>query len=214
VRSAVALMAVVAPLVGCGNEQSERGAASPRVAFERFVTAVVQGDEAAGDQVSRELDEDERESYVRAAREDIAAWGRDYRIIFDHVVEDGVAVVAAEAENHPGPGAYVSVLVNDGGTWFIEPNRLDLIYGVSATGGTAVAKPNVDFQVNIAGRDWHPAGRLWLDGNEVRLSHEHGPARHRFAAGIRRLHKRLYSAVAFARVGDRRAAIAWTFRAA
>ncbi len=212
-RSAIALAAALAALAGCGNEQSERGAASPRVAFERFVAAVVQGDEAAGDQVSRKLDEDERESYVRAASEDIEAWGRDYRIIFDHVVEDGVAVVAAEGENHPRPGAYVSVLVNDGGTWFVEPNRLDLIYGVSATGGTEAAKPNVDFHVNIAGRDWHPAGRLWLDGSEVRLTHEHGPARHRFAAGIRRLHKRLYSAIAFARVGDRRAAIAWKFRA-
>jgi hypothetical protein len=99
VRSALVLGALLAALAGCGDEQSEGGAASPRVAFERFVTAVVRGDEAAGDQVSRDLDDDER-----AAHADIEAWGRDYRIIFDHVVEDGVAVVAAEGRNHPRPG--------------------------------------------------------------------------------------------------------------
>jgi hypothetical protein len=215
VRSAVALAAALLVLSGCGYEEDGSVAASPRETFELFVTAVVEGDAAAaGDLVSRELDEAERRSYIGAARRGIEPWGRGYRIIFEQVVGEAVAVVAAQGESHPGPGAYASVLVKDGDAWFVEPNRLQLVYGVSSGGGTAAAKPNVDFQVIVAGQDWRPEGRLWLDGNEVRLRHEPDAAMHRFAARVRRLHKRFYSAVAFARVDDRRGAIAWMFRAA
>jgi hypothetical protein len=205
-RAFAAALALVA-LAGCGGGGKEAGAASPREAFELFTARAAKGDSGATDFVTRELDEDDRESFARAVRADVEPLLRGSRIIFDRRLGDDVAVVAAQGEKHPEPGAYALVLARDGERWFVEPNRLDLVYGASAVNGTAARKPVVDFRVNAQQR---PTGRMWLDDQEVRLRVE--PPR-TFRAGVRLLEQRLYSTVAFAQVGDRRGAIAWTFRA-
>ena len=196
---------------GCG-EEDEPGAKSPRLAFELFVTGVLEDEAVAVDLVSRDLDEEERESFVRAARSDVEPLGRGYRIVFDRRVSDRVAIVAAQGESHPHPGAHAFVVVRDGETWFVEPNRADLVYGVSAVRGTTARRPVVDFQLNMSGEHRRPRGRLWLDDREVRLREGPDAQLHTFRADVRLLERRMYSAVAYAEVGGRRGAIAWTFR--
>ncbi len=161
--------------------------------------------------MSHDLDEKDRESFARAARTDVGPLRRGYRIIFDRRLSDDVAVVAAQADRHSGPGAKAFVLVRDGDAWFVAPNFAQLVYGESAVGGTSAAKPVVDFQVLTSGE--RPRGRLWLDDQEVRVREEPDPTSPTFRADIGRLERRLYSVVAFAEVGDRRGAIAWTFHA-
>lgn len=199
-------LALVA-LAGCGGGGAEAGAASPRAAFELFTARAAKGDSGATDLVTRKLDEDDRESFARAVRSDVEPLLRGPRVIFDRRLSDDLAVVAAQGESHPGPGAYALVLVRDGESWFVEPNRLDLVYGASAVNGTSARKPVVDFRVNAEQR---PRGRMWLDDQEVRIRED--PPR-TFRAGVRLLEERLYSTVAFAQAGDRRGAVAWTFRA-
>jgi hypothetical protein len=206
VRRAVAV-AAVAVLAGCGEDAPRAG--SPREAFRSFVTSVADRDSSAPDLVSRRLDENQREGFVAAKREDIAPWARDYRIIVDEQLGDEVAVVAAQGREHPGPGAYATVLVRDDDMWLVEPSLVDLIYGSSAISGTSAARPIVDFEVNELGGEVEEV-RMWIDGREVRLRRDH---EYRFLADIRRLQKRLYSVVALAKVGDETGAIAWTFKA-
>jgi hypothetical protein len=207
VRRAVVLLAALL-LAGCGKTDDEPGAASPRETFELFVTAVNEGSPDSADLVTRRLDEETRKKFVDAVREDVKPLGRIHRVILEEVVGEKFAVVAAQGEEHPGPGAFASTLVRDGERWLIEPRGLDLVYGTSALADTPAAKPVVDFQVNTT--DGDVQARMWIDGNEVRLRKQAGGT---YVAGIKRLMPRLYSVVAFARVGDRVGAIAWTFTA-
>ena len=197
----------LAALAGCGGGGTEAGAASPRAAFELFTARAAEGDSGAADLVTRKLDEDDRESFARAVRSDVEPLLRGSRVIFDRRLSDDLAVVAAQGDGHPGPGAYALVLVRDGERWLVEPNRLDLVSGASAVNGTSARRPVVDFRVNAEQR---PRGRMWLDDREVRV-HEDPPRT--FRAGVRQLEERVYTTVAFAQKGDRRGAVAWTFRA-
>jgi hypothetical protein len=211
VRRALAV-AAAAVLTGCGKDTPP--AESPREAFRSFVMSVADRDASAPDLVSRRLDEQQREGFVGAERRDIEPWAREYRIILDERIGDDLAVVAAQGRRHPEPGAYAVVLAQDDDMWLVEPSMVDLIYGSSALSGADPLRPTVDFEVNVVG-DPEQLGReiqarMWIDGKEVRLRREAG---YRFVADIRRLQKRVHSVVAFASVGDRRGAIAWTFPA-
>jgi hypothetical protein len=207
VRRTGLLLAALLLLGGCGESEAP-GAASPREAFELFVTAVNERDPDASGLVTRSLDEETRGSFVDAARQDLEPLRRGYRIIFDDTVGESTAVVAAQGDDHPGPGAAALTLVREDERWLVQPGTLDVIYGTSATGGTSAARPVVDFQVNAPSGD--VTARMWIDTNEVRLRKQ-GDGR--YVAGIKRLMPRLYSVVAYAKSGDRAGTIAWTFTA-
>jgi hypothetical protein len=202
VRRGVALGAAVLAVAGCGYEEDEPGAASPREAFELFVTAVKERDPGGEELVSRRLDRPGREAFLAAMTRRVAPLNGGYSIIVDEQVNERLAVVAAAGANGPPPGAFAAVLVRDGSTWFVEPPSLDLIYGTGA-----------EFQVNTAAGGPRPEGRLWLDGEERPVRETAGALTHRFSARGRRPDAGRHSVVAFARVGRRVGAIAWTITA-
>jgi hypothetical protein len=185
---------------GCGYQEDEPGAATPREAFELFITAVKERDPGAEELVSRRLEPHEREAFVAAMRRRVAPLSPGYSIVLDERLAERRAVVAAEGADGKPPGAFAAVFARDGATWFVEPPSLDLIYGTEA-----------EFQVNTAGGGPKPEGRLWLDGEEHPVRRAAGELTHRFVAQGARPKAGRHSVVAFARAGEQVGALAWTF---
>lgn len=160
-------------------------------------------------------EEDEPGAASPRMRGNVEPLAAGYRVVVDELIDDSTAVVAAVGADGRPPGAFATVLTRQGDTWFIEPQGLDLAFGVSATYGTALAaKPRIDFDVNVAGQpSWKPEARLWLESGEPTLRRHKLSHDVHFVAQVSPLKEGRHWVVAFARVAERTHAIAWTFTA-
>jgi hypothetical protein len=214
VRLAGLAAAVALVLGGCGYAEDEAGAGSPREAFELFVTAVKEGDSKGAELVSEQLPSEHRAAFLREMRDNVQPLASGFRIVLDELVDERLAVVAAEGADGHAPGVFAAVLVREDEAWFIQPQSLDLLYGVSAAVGTVrAADPRIDFEVNAPGQAGRPEARLWIDGSSTPVRGRPAELTHQFVAQVRRLERGSHVVVAFARAGDRAHAIAWTVTA-
>lgn len=130
--------AVALVLGGCGYAEDEAGADSPREAFELFVTAVKEGDSKGAELVSEQLPSEHRAAFLREMRDNVQPLASGFRIVLDELVDERLAVVAAEGADGHAPGAFAAVLVREDEAWFIQPQSLDLLYGVSPRSAQSV----------------------------------------------------------------------------